>query len=410
MARHLLDAVDVRNAKPKAKPYRLRDGDGLFLYMPPSGVAAWQYRYKLESKSQTLTIGKLAGMSLAEARKRAEKARGEAADGKNLTTAKRLARAKVARDEGNTFRAMADSWMRKRRDPSWSATHRDQVQASIDNHLDALYPLPVTEITAALVTPVLAGVERRAPLMFEKVRARLHRILDHAVTRGALERNPLPKPEPERRRNRRNFPAVTDLAGVGKILRAARAADPSKGIQRAHVLLAFTGQRVSEVVGATWSEFDLEAGTWTIPRERMKRKDEARGPHQVPIPPVLLAQLKEWQTADGAGAKLVCAAPRNAERSVTPEGVEKFYRDALGLQGKHSPHSWRSAFSTIARDAGKDGDVVEAQLDHVVGNKVASAYDRATRFELRRKLMRWYEGQLIAARDGADIVQLKGRA
>jgi integrase len=142
----------------------------------------------------------------------------------------------------------------------------------------------------------------------------------------------------------------------------------------------------------------------------MKRKDEERGPHQIPIPPGLLAQLREWQTADGRDAKLVCAAPRNAERPVTPEGVEKFYRDALGLQGKHSPHSWRSAFSTIARDAGQDGDVIEAQLDHVVGNKVSSASDRAKRFDLRRKLMRWYEEQLIAARDGAAVVELKRKA
>jgi integrase len=81
-----------------------------------------------------------------------------------------------------------------------------------------------------------------------------------------------------------HYPAVTDLAGVGAILRAARATDPSKGIQRAHVLLAFTGQRVSEVVGAGWSEIDLDAGTWTIPRDRMKRKDEERGPHQIPLP------------------------------------------------------------------------------------------------------------------------------
>jgi hypothetical protein len=82
-----------------------------------------QYRYKLEGKSQTLTIGKLSDLTLAEARKRAEKARTDAADGKHLTTAKYVAKAKVAREEGNTFRAMADSWMRKRRDPAWSQTH-----------------------------------------------------------------------------------------------------------------------------------------------------------------------------------------------------------------------------------------------------------------------------------------------
>lgn len=407
MARYLLSDIHVRNAKPRERPYRLRDGDGLFLYVPPTGVSAWQFRYKIEGRSQTLTIGKLSALTLKEARSRADEARLTAVDGKHLTTAKRVAKAKVARDEGNTFKAVADSWIRKRRDPTWSQKHRKQVQASLDNHLAKLYPLPVSEINAALTAPILAAVERRAPLMFEKVRVRLHRILDHAVTIGALPQNPLPSPEPQRKANRRHFPAVVDLPGLGAILRAARAADPAKGIQRAHVLLAFTAQRVSEVVGATWAEFDLNAGTWSIPRGRMKRKDVERGPHVVPLPTTLLATLREWHIADGDARKMVCPTPRDAERSVTPEGVEKFYRDVLNLTGKHSPHSWRSAFSTIAREAGKDGDVIEAQLDHVVGNKVAAAYDRAKRLELRRELMRWYEEQLIVARDGAQLISLR---
>jgi hypothetical protein len=66
--------------------------------------------------------------------------------------------------------------------------------------------------------------------MFEKVRVRLHRIMDHAVIVRVLERNPLPSPEPERKKDRRHYPAATDLAGLGAVLSAARAADPAKGI------------------------------------------------------------------------------------------------------------------------------------------------------------------------------------
>ena len=135
-------------------------------------------------------------------------------------------------------------------------------------------------------------------------------------------------------------------------------------------------------------------------------RDEARGAHQVPIPRHLLAELKQWREADSDGAALVCPAPRDPKRQITPEGVEKHFRDALGLAGKHSPHYWRSTFKSICSDAGKSSEVVEAQLDHVVGTKVASAYDRAKRLELRRRLMQWYESELIAARDGAQIVRL----
>ena len=141
--------------------------------------------------------------------------------------------------------------------------------------------------------------------------------------------------------------------------------------------------------------------------ERMKRKDSERGPHVVPLPLQLAVSLREWLAADGNRAGYVCPAPRDAKRSITPEAVEKYYRDALGLGGKHSPHSWRSAFSTVCREAGRDGDSIEAQLDHVVGNKVASAYDRAQRLELRRELTGWYERTLIAARDGADVVGIR---
>jgi hypothetical protein len=63
--------------------------------------------------------------------------------------------------------------------------------------------------------------------------------------------------------------------------------------------------------------------------------------------------------------------------------------------------------STWGRDAGKDADAVEAQLDHMIGTKQAAAYDRAKRLEIRRELMAWYERQLLTARDGAKVVPLR---
>jgi len=400
MAKELLTDPKARKAKPLDKPYRLFDGDGLALWISPTGAKSWQLRYRLGDKEQTATLGKYPRIGLAEARKKADELRKRADAGEHLTVVKRAEKQERKRAAANTFGSLADDWVaREARRQQWSDGHRAQVEASIRNHLGELLARPIKGVTAPTVAPVLAAVERSAPLMYEKVRPRLHAILDYAVELGALPGNPLPAVRRGRKVARRHFPAVTDPAELGAILRAARAADPCKGIARAHSLLAFTAMRVSEVVGAKWPEFDLTAGNWSIPRERMKRKDAERGPHVVPLPPALLAQLREWKAADGDGAELVCPTPRDPRKPVTPEGCEKFYRDVLGLAGKHSPHSWRAAFSTVCRDAGKAGDTVEAQLDHVVGNKVAAAYDRAARLELRRELVAWYEGVLIAARD-----------
>jgi integrase len=422
MARNLLTDRTIRNAKSRDKDYRLRDGDGLFVLVAKTGGKSFQYRYKINGKPGTATLKE--STSLAEARRDVEPLRAIVAAGDHPTIVKRIERASKAAANAQTFKVVADAWVKSEgKRKQWTPDYIAEVEHSLRRHLTELDALPVGTIIAKVTAPLLHSVELTAPAMEEKVARRLHAIMDYAVEIGAIDVNPLPR----RRRgkvDRKHYPAVTEVASVGEILRAARAADPCKGIQRAHVLLAFTALRVSEVVGAKWDEFDLDgvdvaigdgrhkqrdpnAGNWRVPRERMKRKDAVRGPHVVPLPPKLLGLLREWRKADGNGAVFVCPAPRDARRTIVPEACEKFYRNALGLGGKHSPHSWRSAFSTICRDNGKDGDSIEAQLDHVVGNKIAAAYDRAARLELRRTLLTWYESTLIAARDGAKVTPLK---
>lgn len=420
-----LTTLGVKNAEPKARPYRLHDGAGLALLVAKSGVKSWQYRYRLNGKPQTWTIGKFPGVSLKQARERAAEAAAKVAAGEHLTAVKRAEQVQQILDRATTFRKVAADWAaRESRRQEWSDSHREQVEASLRNHLADLNARPVTEITARMMAPVLARVERESPSMYEKVRPRLHAVLDFCVEMGFIPGNPLPVLRRGRKRVRKNYPAITDLPGIGAILRDARASDPCKGIQRAHLLLAFTALRVSEVVGARWSEFDLDgvqvpdndalhtfrfdknAGNWNVPRERMKRKDPERGPHVVPLPPALLAMLREWRDADGNGAEYVCPAPRDAAKHIVAEAVEKHYH-RLGLKGRHSPHSWRSAFKTTCSNAGKPRDVSETQLDHAIGDKTEEAYDRASRLELRRELMTWYESTLHAARDGATVLPIK---
>ena len=244
--------------------------------------------------------------------------------------------------------------------------------------------------------------------MARKVRQRLRGILDYSVEHGLIPINPLPAARHGVKIERRHLPATLDREGVGAILRAAERTDVGRGVKRAHLLCAFTAQRVGEVVGATWDEIDLQAGIWSIPRDRMKRKEAERGPHVVPLPPVLLTMVREWKRADGDDVVYVCPATRSDGR-ITREAVEKFYRVTLGLAGKHGAHGWRSVFSTWGYEAGKDGGAIESQLDHNVGNKVQAAYDRLQRLGLRRELATWHESMLIAARDGAQVVTISER-
>lgn len=413
--RHLLGSLEVAKAKAKAKAkskaYRLADGGGLYLWIPTSGVKTWQFRYRHGGKPQTATFGKYSDVQgLAWARNRADDARSRVEQGDHLTRVKAIKKATKRIASANTFAGVAVDWIKSEaRRAKWTPDYNEEVAASLRNHLSALDALPVSEITAAIASPVLRKIERNAPDMAKKVRQRLRSIFDYAVEGGLIVGNPLPAP---RRRNatseRAHLPATLTKEGVGAILRAADKAEAAKGVRRAHLLAAFTAQRVGEVVGAAWDEVDLRIGVWSIPRDRMKRKDAERGPHEVPIPPRLLAEMREWRRVDGQDAAYVCPAPRG-DAPITREAVEKFYRRGLKLANKHSPHSWRSVLSTWANDAGEDADAVEAQLDHVTGPKVKAAYDRAKRLERRADLMAWHEDALIAARDGAKVFSMTPR-
>jgi addiction module HigA family antidote len=59
MASEHLSDVEVRNAKPTAKPRKLGDGNGLTLIVHPNGSKYWQQRYTLHGKEKTLQLPEL---------------------------------------------------------------------------------------------------------------------------------------------------------------------------------------------------------------------------------------------------------------------------------------------------------------------------------------------------------------
>ncbi len=96
---------------------------------------------------------------------------------------------------------------------------------------------------------------------------------------------------------------------------------------------------------------------------------------------------------------------------ISRESVEKALRVTLGLDGKHSPHGWRAAFSTRVReDTDYDKELVDLCLDHVHASEIARAYDRGQRLEKRVELMQWWGQNLSVAERGAAMLPLHGAA
>ena len=175
----------------------------------------------------------------------------------------------------------------------------------------------------------------------------------------------------------------------------------------AHRLCAFApGARISNIVAAEWSEFDLDADApaWTIPRGKMKARDRAHD-HRIILGPAIAEELRKWKSATGGAGYLFSGGTGKAH--ITRESLEKVYRRTLGLADKHTPHGWRAAFSTLTRDEGFDRDAVELALDHVHDNEIVRAYDRGERLQQRIRLARWWSDQLTQAQRGAEVVRMR---
>jgi len=114
MALHLLTDRTVKAARGREKPYRLPDGGNLYLYVASTGIKSWQFRYRLEGKTHTFTIGKYPKISLERARIDAERARGEVEAGHHLTARKRAAKLTEAGRQAVSAQiaAMVDQGMR----------------------------------------------------------------------------------------------------------------------------------------------------------------------------------------------------------------------------------------------------------------------------------------------------------
>jgi hypothetical protein len=105
-----LTDVQTRNAKPKAKPYKLTDGGGLYLLIQPHGARLWRLNYRFHGKQKTLALGKYPDVSLAEARKRQADARQLLANEIDPGAQRKAEKLAALESAFNTFEALAIEW------------------------------------------------------------------------------------------------------------------------------------------------------------------------------------------------------------------------------------------------------------------------------------------------------------
>lgn len=397
----------ITNTKAgKAHSTTLADGGGMFLVFTPAGTPVWRIKYRYPDPEKgtvqrQYAIGVYPEISLEAARIEREAIRALLREGKDPVKARQVNKAAAAIANDQTFSTVMHDWLEKQK-KDWSAIHYTKSKQALERDIEPrLGKLPVAEISPAMIATTIETVLNRG------VRDTAAKILQHvsgifrlAAARGMRSDNPavpvreiLPKPE---RRGRR--PALLTFAELGDALRRAEIARLSPAVRMAHRLCAFTVARITNIVEARWTEFDLDAtpATWIIPRIQMKSKEPLYN-HKIVLGPAIVEELRQWRRLVGNTGYLFPSPAGQKQKHISRESVEKAYRETLRLRDKHCPHGWRSALSSIARDSGREREVIELTLDHIQDDEVARAYDRGERLVKRIELMTWWNEQLVKA-------------
>lgn len=372
-----LSAVTVRNAKPG----RHADGNGLYLEVDPSGARRWLLRITVRGKRRDVGLGSASLVSLAEARDAALDMRRIARAGGDPLHERRQARAIIP-----TFEEAAKACHLEHK-ASWkNGKHVDQWINTLEAYaFPTIGSLPVNRVGTSEVRDVLLPIWLDKPETARRVRQRIALVLDWASTKLYREgENPcraVAKGLPRQRREGQHFDALP-FADVPGFVQALRASSASEMARIAFEFLILTAARTGEVLGATWSEVDVKAGTWTVPADRMK----AGKPHVVPLAPRALQLLdRARELASGKGDHVFEGRPGR------PFSNMVFLMTLRRMGVKATVHGFRSAFRDwVAERTNVPGEVAELALAHAISSKVEAAYRRSDLLEKRRDLMkRW---------------------
>ena len=359
-----------------APPGRHADGNGLYLFVQPSGTRSWIQRLLVRGRRRELGLGSVALISLAEAREKALSNRKLARQGGDPLAEKRRA-------EGiPTFAEAAMRVLEQKRDGWRNPKHSREWLSSLSRFaFPRIGKVPVSEVTSGDVLEILTPLWHRKAETARRVRQRVRAVLEWAVAMEYRLDNPCDRIGPvlgsqqDVTEHRQAVPHREAAAVIGRV--RASAAPP--GVKLALEFLVLTAARWGEVRWAEWEEIDRNGRVWTVPARRAKTNRR----HRVPLCGRALEILDAAQKLEGGAGPLVFT--HGGGRPLHDGMLRRLLRK-LGIAAV--PHGFRSSFRDWAGEkTDHPREVIEAALAHVVRNRVEAAYARSDLFERRRTLM-----------------------
>ncbi len=391
---HRLDDVQLRHWMAQGTPVAKSDGDGLTFTLSSGGTASWVLRYRAAGhQRREITLGNYPDLSLAEARKKAQRLRVAIDDGKDPALDKQKEKTRshaqwLVRDLVSDYRAnvlkpgvySADTIKYRNYD-------FDQVI------LPKLGHRQVADVSTVDLVYLLKNL-KRSWLICKRIRTGLGQLMDHAIAHGIIPANPVTgikltalkgKRPPVRKR------VMLSKEELSMLLRSAGGIGVHNALAL-RILLA-TCVRGIELVRARWEHLNFERATWWIPEDSVK----TRVGFLVPLTPTVIDWFQQLKALAGESAYVLPArSSRRTKQGDNHVGrttlwaaiTRAFERGQLDVT-RFTPHDTRSTAKSHMRNLGVSREISEIALNHKLEG-MEGIYDvREEIPERRAALERW---------------------
>jgi len=402
VARHKLTTTQCKSLPPG----RYGDGDGLWLYVKPSGTRSWVFIFIRQGVRRELGLGAYGTdsgkISLKEARERADEARDIIKNGGDPAKEMRHRRRMV---KVRTFGECADELISAKASTFKNDKHLAQWRMTLETYAKPLRRLPIADVGTDDVVRVLRPIWEEKQETASRLRGRIEKVLDYAKAIGLRTgENParwtghLDHILPSRQKLTRGHHAAMPYEDVPAFM--TRLKDVEGFGARGLELCILTATRTSEVLKAEWGEVDFKAKIWTVPAARMKAGKD----HEIPLSDRAVSVLRGLHEKRLSDFIFPGAKPGKPLSNMAMTAVMRRMEC-----GAFTVHGFRSSFRDWAGDATSfPRDIAEMALAHKVGDAVEQAYRRSSALAKRRKLMEAWASYCTTVKCRENVVALQG--
>jgi integrase len=402
----MLTVVQIQSLKPAERPFKVFDSDGLYLLVQPSGALLWRFRFRCCGIERKLSLGSFPDVTLQQARRKRDAAKGELEDGIDPVEEKRQKRLQDELAAKNTFGLVAEEYIQKmEREARAPATIKKARWFLV--LLGGLAKRPIASVTPHELLDVLKRVERRGHHETAvRLRAFAGRVFRYGFATLRTEKNPadilrgaLTVPRVK------HHAAIVEPKKVGELLRAIEDYKGRPETLYALRLAPHVFLRPGELRQAKWSEIDFAEKVWRVPAERMKMKQ----PHAVPLSKQVLFILQDLRSL-ARSSEFLFPALHTTRRPISENTMNVALR-RLGFEhDEMTSHGFRAMASTLLNESGLwHPDAIERALAHGERDRVRAAYHRGAHWNERVRMAQWWSDYLDQLRVGGKVIRGKFR-